>query len=144
MNTITITSRLGKIQGFSDGRIAYFDLYDSKSQRDVRHFIFLEESIKLMYEPWGWKDKWYADLIKIEYVSENEISLTDLYLDIIIESNGQTYKMIDFDDFADALVGGKINICDTEIPLKNLQSFLDNHLHDGKDFPPSIIKPYIV
>ena len=51
--------------------------------------------------------------------------------------------MIDFDDFADALVIGRININELEIPLKNLQIFLDNHLHDGKDFPPSIIKSYI-
>ena len=143
MYPITITSRLGKIQGVSDGKVAYFDCYDQKSQKDIRHFVFLEESIKLMHEPWGWKDKWYADLIKIECVSKNEISLIDLYLDIIIESNGQTYKMIDFDDFANALVNGRINITELEIPLNNLQIFLDNHLHDGKDFPPSIIKPYI-
>lgn len=143
MKSITIKSRLGEIQGESDGRIAYFDCYDPKAQKDIRHFVFLEESIKLMYEPWGWKDKWYADLIKIEWISKNEINLKDLYLDIVIENKGTTYRMIDFDDLANALVQGLTNINELEIPLKNLQVFLDNHLHGGKDFPPSIIKSYM-
>jgi len=143
MHPITIVSRLGKINGMSNEQIVYFDSYDQKSSKNIRHFILIEESIKLMYEPWGWKDQWYVDLIKIETISQNEIHIKDMYIDIIVQGNGPTYKIIDFDDFSDALVKGLININDIEFTLKKLQNFLDHHLHDCRDFPPTIIKQYL-
>jgi hypothetical protein len=50
-----IKSRLGEIEGFANEEIAYFDKYDPKAGKVIRHFILLDENIKLMYEPWGWK-----------------------------------------------------------------------------------------
>jgi predicted RNA-binding protein associated with RNAse of E/G family len=144
MYPIKVTSRLGEINGFSNGKVAYFDHFDAKSNKEIRHFILLEESIKLMYEPWGWKCNWYADLIRIDIISENQINLIDLYIDIIIESNNQTYRIIDLDDFANAIVNDLICYKDIKTALNNLQSFLDNYLHNGKDFPPNIIIPFII
>jgi predicted RNA-binding protein associated with RNAse of E/G family len=143
LNPIKIISRLGEIDGFANEEVAYFDRYDSKAGKIIRHFIMLDENIKLMYEPWGWKEEWYADLINIEYVNNLEIKITDLYIDIIIEGNGPTYRMIDFEDVVKALVRNEIQAEQLEKPFKKLQEFLDSHLHKGKDFPPTAIRPFI-
>jgi predicted RNA-binding protein associated with RNAse of E/G family len=135
---------LGTIEGFSNDKIAYFDRYDSKANRVIRHFILLDEYIKLMYEPWGWMDEWYADLINIEYINDSEIKISDLYIDIIIEGNGPTYRMIDFEDAVNALINKEIEAKDLQKPFAKLQEFLDNHLHKGNDFPPAIIKPFLL
>jgi hypothetical protein len=68
MKTIIISSRLGKIKGYSDGRIAYFDLYDSK----------------------------------------------------------------------------EVDVMDLKKPFIKLQEFLGKHLHKGRDFPPEVIKPFLL
>ena len=143
MRAIKIISRLGEIDGFTDENIAYFDLYDSKAGKVIRHFILLDKYIKLMYEPWGWKDEWYADLINIEYINSSEIKITDLYIDIVIDGNGPTYRMIDFEDVVKALINGEIKAVDLEKPFMKLQEFLDNHLHKGLDFPPAVIKSFL-
>jgi len=143
MKPVTIISRLGEHEGQSDGTVAYFDRHGPKDDREVRHFVLLNESIKLMHEPWGWSDAWYADLVSIRACSDSRIELTDLYLDIIIEGNGPTYRMIDFEDFAEALADAKVAPQALRDPLQRLQRFLDNHLHGGKDFPPSCIRPYL-
>lgn len=144
MNSIKINSRLGEIDGFANENVAYFDCHDSKAEKTIRHFILLNENIKLMYEPWGWKDKWYADLINIEYVNNSEIKVTDLYIDIIIEGNGPTYRMIDFEDVVKALMNNEIEPEQLQKPFKKLQEFLDNHLHNEKDFPPTVIRPFLL
>ena len=142
LRKILITSRLGKIEGFTNEKIAYFDLYDQKSQKIVRNFILLNQSVKLMYEPFGWKDMWYVDLIQIQRINDHEINLIDLYLDVIIYNNCKSYKIIDFDDLAKALVEGKVDVHDLEIPLKGFQNFLDNYIYT-LNFPPLEIKDLI-
>jgi predicted RNA-binding protein associated with RNAse of E/G family len=90
----------------------------------------------------GMENQWYADLIDIKYINSSEIEIKDLFIDIIIEGNGPTYRMIDFEDVIEALKSKKIEIEELESPFKKLQQFLDNHLHKGKDFPPSVIRPF--
>ncbi len=144
MRAVTIQSRLGETKGYRNEELAYFDLFDPGAEREVRHFILLQCNIKLIYEPWGKLVKeWYADLIAIDYVDEDTIKLTDLYLDLIIEGNGPTYRTLDFDDLAEALLKQEVTAAEIEQPLKNLQKFLDNHLHKGKDFPPAVMKEYL-
>lgn len=142
LRKVQITSRLGVVEGYTDGRIIYFDLEDQKSQRDVRHFILLDKSVKLMFEPFGWKDTWYVDLIQIEKVNDEEYKLTDFYLDILVLNNCERYKIVDFDDLANALVQGKVTPQELEIPLKGFQIFLDTNIY-SKDFPPKEIEAYL-
>ncbi|RKN64087.1 hypothetical protein D7M11_34455 [Paenibacillus ginsengarvi] len=127
MRKVTIQSRLGEITGYRNDEFAYFDLFHSKVGRDVRHFVLLKLNIKLMYEPYDWmKNEWYADLIAIEYLENDVIRLKDLYLDIYIEGNGPTYRLVDFEDLAQALMNNETNVQEIEEPLKNLQLFLNN------------------
>jgi predicted RNA-binding protein associated with RNAse of E/G family len=143
LRKINIQSRLGLLPGWSDGSIALFDRFDDKADRVVRHFVLLEKSVKLMYEPWGWQDRWYIDLVEVRWQDAQTLTLEDLYLDVIVEGNGPTYRMIDLEDLASALGEGKINVQRLQEPLRRLQRFLDDHLHGGKDFPPAAIKSYM-
>ncbi len=143
MNKITILSRLGERDGVSDGQVAAFDSYDSTAKHDIRHYVLLDKSIKLMHEPWGWCNEWYADLMEIRWLEPKVLELKDLYLDIIIEGEGPTYRMIDFDDLAEALALGHIGGKDLKESLCNLQQFLDEHVHRAKQFPPKCIEPFI-
>lgn len=142
MKEIVIHSRLGEVIAVTDGRVAAFDHPDWATGLPVRNYVLLEESVKLMYEPWGWREQWYVDLVSVTWKDENMLELRDLYLDIIVEENGPTYRMIDFNDLADALSSGQIDATTLHEPLHRLQQFLDNHLHGDKDFPPACIAAF--
>lgn len=144
MRAVTIQSRLGEITGYRNDEFAYFDLFHTKEGRYVRHFVLLKLNIKLMYEPYDWmKKEWYADLIGIEHLENDVIRLRDLYLDVYIEENGPTYRLVDFDDLAQALVNHEVSAEEMEEPLKNLQVFLNRYLHTKNSFPPDFIKAYL-
>ncbi len=143
MKKITIKSRLGEKDALTDGVVAAFDHYDSEAGRDVRHYVLLDESVKLVYEPWGWQKRWYIDLVHITTASDTIVELTDLYVDIIVEGDGPTYRVIDLEEFVDALASGNIRVEELRDPLHRLQAFLDNHIHGGKDFPPACIGPFM-
>ena len=142
LRPIKIRSRLGEFQGLTDEQVAIFDRLDPKAHHVVRHYILLHEAAKLMYEPWGWKERWYIDVVQIEWLDADMLKLDDLYLDIIVEGNGPTYRLIDIEELADALLNRQVSIEVLHAPLHGLQRFLDNHLHGGKDFPPAAIQPF--
>lgn len=143
MRNITIRSRLGELPGQANEEVAVFDRFDPKAGRVVRHFVLLGESVKLMHEPWGWKDRWYVDLVQIRWAGPDTLELEDLYLDVIVEGSGPTYRMIDIEELADALQSGAVSVETLHEPLRCLQRFLDDHLHGGKDFPPRVIREFI-
>jgi len=140
---ITIRSRLGDFPGITDETTAVFERFDPKASRVVRHFILLQEAVKLMYEPWGWKERWYIDLVGVRWIDDQTLVLEDLYIDLIVEGSGPAYRIIDLNDLADALIEGKVNVETMAEPLHRLQRFLDDHLHGGKDFPPAAIRPFL-
>ncbi len=141
MRRIMIRSRLGEFTGLTHETVAIFDRFDPKGDRVVRHFILLEEAAKLMYQPWGWKNQWYIDMVDLRWVDENTLELEDLFLDVIVENNGPTYRAIDLDELADALANHQVSIAMISGALHRFQTFLDNHLHGGKDFPPAVFQP---
>jgi hypothetical protein len=102
-----------------------------------------------MYEPWrlkgsGWRNHWYIDLIRINWLSDSSIEVVDLYVDIWVKGIGPTYEMLDLHELADALAVGKVGVEELKEPLCCLQKFLDNHLNFGaKDFPPQCIRPFM-
>ena len=110
--------------------------------------MLLEECVQLVYDPYWLSKKgasqkqWYVDLVYVEWPTAAVLNITDLYLDIIIEENGPTYRMIDFDDLAVALLDEQVAIPKLSQALQGLQVFLDSHLHFAKDFPPKKLKPF--
>ena len=144
LKAVTVESRLGVIPGQSDGEIAFFDdATDSGSGVPIRHYVLLQEGVKLMYEPWGWRDEWYADIVRVESVRPDRIRLVDLYVDVIVEAEGPAYRVIDLDDLANAAATGVMRPDEVATTLRQLQRFVDGHLHRGRDFPPQSIRPYM-
>lgn len=142
LRKITVCSRLGAFPGLTDGRVAVFDRFDPKADGVVRHYILLDEATKLMYQPWGWQNRWYIDLVDIRWTDADTLTLVDLLVDVIVEENGPTYRIIDLEELADALLSGQVSIETMHAPLHRLQRFLDNHLHGAKDFPPAALRPF--
>jgi hypothetical protein len=66
MKTIMIKSRAGEIEGKRNKEIAYFDNFDKRADKIIRHFILFQYGVMLRFEPFGWKNEWYIDFIEIE------------------------------------------------------------------------------
>ncbi|MEK5057290.1 hypothetical protein BK126_16790 [Paenibacillus sp. FSL H7-0326] len=139
MKPLTVISRLGEFQGYGTSEVAFFDRYDELSRKVIRHYILILEGVKIMHEPWGWANEWYVDLIDIK-LNDAEMVLTDLYIDIVVEGNGPTYRLIDLEEYADAVSQGLIDMKDMNKHLTQVQMFLENYLHRGKVFPPKQIE----
>ena len=89
---------------------------------------------------------WYVDLITVEKTSTG-YTFRDFYVDVIVPTDGRHYRMLDLDEFADAMAEGTISIEDAVDGLRRWQRFLDRYLHsdrwppaDWSDFPPSSIR----
>ena len=93
-----------------------------------------------MYEPWGWKNEWYIDVVRIDWQTPESITLHDLLVDIIVEGDGPTYRMIDLDEVARDIRDGTSDPSTLADALETAQRFLDRHLHKAKDFPPRILR----
>lgn len=144
LRPVAVQSRLGDIPGHTDGEVAFFDdAADSTTTSLIRHFVLLKQGVKLMYEPWGWRKEWYADIVQVEHIGDDTIKLVDLYVDVIVEGDGPTYRVIDLDDLASAVATGAIEPDHLATALRQLHGFVDGYLHRGRDFPPRCIRPYM-
>jgi hypothetical protein len=90
---------------------------------------------------------WYVDLIMVEE-SGSRYTFRDLYIDVIVPMDGRHYRMLDLDEFADALDARALNPNQAIHALRRWQQFLDRHLHATRapaatwtDFPPAAIEP---
>lgn len=143
MTSVLVKSRSGEIQGKRNQEIAFFDCFDRRANKMIRHFILLNYGVQLRYEPFGWNNEWYIDFIEIDSQPSDTMTLKDVYLDIVVEGMGPTYRIIDAEELADAFEESHIQAGDLCQILRNLQIFVDDHLHRNIDnFPPKSILPY--
>lgn len=130
-----------------------------------RTYVLLELGISLGIPCWGRvtlrsgvevevtpadEDTWYVDLITVEQPDPTTFVLRDLFLDVMVPADRRHHRMLDLDEFGDAIESGKITTAQAIDGLRRWQGFLDRHLHAGRypqadwtDFPPSSIKPLI-
>jgi len=94
-------------------------------------------------------DTWYVDLVTVEQ-HENRYILRDLFIDVMVPMDGRHYRMLDLDEFADAIDDGSLGVEQATDALRRWQLFLDRHLHAGvapverwTDFPPAAILPLL-
>jgi hypothetical protein len=107
-----------------------------------RYFWLLDTSVQLVYEPFGWCDEWYVDLVDIAVYREDGIEhfvVTDLYLDLVVEGVGPVYRILDLDELGAAMRDGALPVEAGANVLNRAQRFLDRYVHRGKVFPPSEI-----
>jgi hypothetical protein len=94
-------------------------------------------------------DMWYVDLVSVEQ-NGNRNTFRDLYIDVMVPTDGRHYRMLDLDEFADAIDNGLLSTQQATDALRRWQAFLDRHLHAERapahawtDFPPAAIRPLL-
>ena len=110
-----------------------------------RVFWLLDEGVQLIYEPFGWIDEWYVDVVCIQARRDDgqlTYHVTDEYADIIVEGMGPAYRMIDLDQLADAMSAASIDTARAAEALRCAQRFVDRYLHRGGPFPPPQIRGF--
>jgi Protein of unknown function (DUF402) len=90
---------------------------------------------------------WYVDLIEVTH-DAGRIILRDLYIDVMVPTDGRHQRLLDLDEYADAIGQGRLAVPAAIDGLRRWQRFLDRHLHGGRDpagdwtdFPPKRIRP---
>jgi hypothetical protein len=90
---------------------------------------------------------WYVDLL---HLTDNgsEVIARDLYIDVMIPCDGRHQRLLDLDEFADAMADGGLPASVAVDGLRRWQRFLDEHVHRDRDpaggwtdFPPKAIEP---
>ncbi|MEX1157369.1 MAG: DUF402 domain-containing protein [Thermomicrobiales bacterium] len=119
-----------------------------KSQIE-RVFVLLDVGVQLSNPVWWHGDDattWYVDLVTVT-VSGSTYTVRDLYIDVIIPTDGRHHRMLDLDEFAVAISDGSLSPLDAVDALMRWQRFLDTYLHDRpeptsdwRDFPPAAIQ----
>ena len=92
------------------------------------------------------KDSWYVDLVAVR-VEGKRYTFRDLYVDAIVPTDGRHYRMLDLDEYADAMTSGNLSLEEAADGLRRWQRFLDRYLYadrwppvDWSDFPPKSIR----
>jgi hypothetical protein len=127
------------------GTVLFSDEVYHRHAGPRRYFWLLGEDVQLVYEPFGWHDEWYVDLVSVSESDSGETAcytVSDELVDIVVESMGPTYRIIDLDEIADALASGRVTGGQLGRTLASAQRFLDRYLHRGARFPPPQIAPF--
>ncbi len=73
----------------------------------------------------------------------DSITVRDLYIDVLVPVDGRHQRLLDLDEFADAIEAGQLDVGTAVDGLRRWQRFLDRHLHAARDpnsqwtdFPP--------
>jgi hypothetical protein len=92
------------------------------------------------------KDSWYVDLVSV-HMQHNNYTFRDLYIDAIVPTDGRPCRILDLDEYADAMASGVLPLEDAVDGLRRWQRFLDRYLYGNRwppaawsDFPPKSIQ----
>ena len=146
----------GPFPGIRNGRVAAYEfpLFDTPVREGwlprVRSYLLLDEGIQMACPPGGLPAEqdgwWYIDLVEITE-DGNQIDVMDHYLDVIVGPPEHYYRVLDMDEFGDALAEGKLTVEQAVAGLRNFQRFLDTYLNrrhqttlGWPDFPPRAIR----
>lgn len=73
----------------------------------------------------------------------DSIVVRDLYIDVMVPTDGRHQRLLDLDEYADAIEAGQLDVATAIDGLRRWQRFLDRHLHADRDpaarwtdFPP--------
>jgi hypothetical protein len=142
------------------GNVVCWDFPRHKPTADDPHRIWIERSYLLLDVgvqlklPHWWADEhpgvWYVDLVQI--VDDGDVlRVRDLYLDVIVPTDGRPYRMLDAEEFGDAIEAGELSVADAVDGLRRWQLFLDTYLHIRgqlsidpiwRDFPPACLREF--
>lgn len=110
-----------------------------------RVFWLIDYQAQLVYEPWGWQQEWYVDIVDIVCTAKDGLptyQIRDMDIDIVVEGMGPIYRMLDLDEFGLRMQGGVYTPECAAVVLSRTQTFLDAFLHRGVPWPPPQLMPY--
>ena len=134
-----------------DLRERVFVLLDLGAQLSCPRFVEFQDQSRA---PLPWQtgpdsSSWYVDLVTIKFDGD-QIVIRDLYIDVTISNDGRGYRLLDLEEYGEALENGDISLEEAIDGMKRWQAFLDLHLHRGRypvapypDFPPAALDPLI-
>jgi len=131
-------------KGFRVGSLLYMDEVHLTNSGPRRLFWLLDYGVQLVYEPFGWSNEWYVDLVEITLAGTADAPVyhvRDMAIDIVVEGMGPTYRIIDLDEFGAAITSGVITATEAQDVLRRTQSFLDAFLHRDAPWPPPQVVP---
>ena len=137
--------------GHRDGDVIVYDWGFSweGTDREQRSFILLDTGFQInqpVIFPENQRGWWYCDLVRI--ITEGDVvHVYDAWIDVIVGPPDHPYRVLDLDEYADAIAAGDIDTAAGIDGLRRTQTFLDRHLnrrHDTRrdcwpDFPPRAI-----
>jgi Protein of unknown function (DUF402) len=121
-----------------------------------RVFVLLDLGVSLSLPAWrstrgvdrdkSGPDTWYVDLVHVT-TGPGSIVVRDLYIDVLVPVDGRHQRLLDLDEFADAIEAGQLDAGTAVDGLRRWQRFLDRHLHAARDpagqwtdFPPQRLR----
>lgn len=131
--------------GYEEAGVLNFDFTNKRGSR--RFFVMPEKGVMFADES-SLKQvipnaSWYIHIVDATEPEPGVWVITDRELDIIVEGNLSTYRLVDLDDFGQALCEGRISLPDAHRLLERVQQFLDTYLHQEGMFPPKEISPWM-
>ncbi len=148
MQSITVIFGEAAWQGHMDGEVLYFD-FATTSGRPVRFIALRDKCIMFAHRFWPGDSPLHVEwLVHIVDIVERDPGrgiwqIIDREIDITIEKDLQTYKILDLEDFGEAISERRILPRDAYRLLRDTQGFLDTHLHGGPKFPPQETLPLL-
>jgi Protein of unknown function (DUF402) len=117
-----------------------------------RVFVLLDLGVSMSLPPWrctptvsrgeSEPGTWYVDLVQVT-TRPGSVTVRDLYIDVMVPTDGRHQRLLDLDDYADAMEAGRLEASLAIDGLRRWQRFLDRHLHAARepqegwtDFPP--------
>jgi hypothetical protein len=118
-------------------------------QQVQRTFVLLDDGIQISQPvlfPSAQRGWWYCDLVQV--ADEGDlVRVDDLWIDVVVGPPDHPYRVLDLDEYGQALAAGDLGVADAADGLARLQRFLDRRLnrrHDVEqrwvDFPPAAVQ----
>ena len=165
------TPLIGPLPGLRDGDTLAYELqlperFTPRPGHDrlERTYVLLDLGVSFLLPTWAQLDTpdagvvdgidpdlavsstWYVDLVHVDETPRGFV-VRDLYIDVMVPVDGRHQRLLDLDEFADAIEDGTLPVPDAIDALRRWQQFLDRHLHaprdpiaDWTDFPPKRIE----
>jgi Protein of unknown function (DUF402) len=156
-------ARIGDVVAYDFELPASFGPWPGRTRRE-RTFVLLDLGVSFANPCWvrhtrangttvdrsaEGSDTWYVDLVAVEREGTT-FAFRDLYIDVMVPMDGRHYRLLDLDEFADAIDSGVLTTHHATEALRRWQRFLDRHLHAERapsnvwsDFPPASIQPLV-
>lgn len=117
-----------------------------------RVYVLPQEQVQLQ-QPVAWpaedRDWWYVDLIEVDEQGDR-LLLRDDFVDFIVGPPDRPYRVVDLEEYADALDDGRVSAARVAEGLRAVQAFAEAHLHrkphsepPWPDFPPAALSPLL-